>query len=405
MSSASENTMVAIEKGEDMKKRKWFLTFMLIVVLTIGLAGCGGDSEVTTPPEEATTASQPEPSATTVPPPTAAPTATPESEPTDTAELQPSPEEAELNLDELGPTEELSSYRSRMRLSTTGTGDEGETGGVMDILVEYTREPLAQHVVISGEGLGQTAETGSMEMYQVEDTTYLKLGEQWISTPATDDVLDQTGMIAPEDMLDDTCGWRRAGRSDYNGVAAEHWTLSEEDMKACMAGQAFTELGNITAASGELYIAEENNYIAYMQLVFEGTNLGLGTGSEGETVEEGRLEFTYEMTDVNMPFTIELPEEAVASSELPEDIPVPEDAEELSFMFGMMTFNSASSSAEVAEYYQAQMPQNGWSESSVTEMSGMYMLDYTKDSRKVSLIISTDDDTDMTSVLITLQED
>ncbi|MCL7454763.1 MAG: hypothetical protein M8467_17130, partial [Anaerolineae bacterium] len=78
---------------------------------------------------------------------------------------------------------------------------------------------------------------------------------------------------------------------------------------------------------------------------------------------------------------------------------------ELSFMFGMMTFNSASSSAELAEYYKAQMPQNGWSESSVTEVSGMYMLDYTKDGRKVSLIISTDDDTDMTSVLISMQED
>ena len=387
-----------------MRNKKWILTLMLLAALAVALAACGDDSGVATQPEEPA-ATQPEAVAATEAPPTAAPTDTAEPEPTDTADVQPSAGERELELDEVGLPEDLSSYRARMRLSTAGTSAEGETGGVLEFLVEYTREPPAQHIVISGEGFDQTGDVGSMEMYQVGDTTYVNLGDQWLSMPATDDVLAEAGMIDPEDMLEDTCGWRDAGRSEYNGISAQYWTLTEGDLKACMTGEALTGMGEISDASGELYVAEEGNYIVYMELTLEGSDLALGTGSEEETVDQGRVDFTYEMTDVNVPITIELPEEASSSGELPEDIPVPEDAEEVSFMFGMISFDSPSSPADLADYYQAQMPQNGWSESSVNEMSGMYMLEYTKDGRTASLIINTgDSETDGSSVLITIEE-
>jgi hypothetical protein len=389
-----------------MKKQKWVLTLMLLAALAIILVACGDDSGVATQPEQETAASQPEPAATAEASPTPAPTDTTEPEPTDTPELEPSAAESGLDLDDVGMPDDLSSYRSRMRLSTTGTGAEGETGGVLEFLVEYTREPLAQHIVISGEGFDQTDEVGSMEMYQVEGTSYVKLGDQWMSMPATEDVLDDAGMIDPEDMLQGTCGWQHAGSTDYNGIAVQYWTLSEDDLRACIADQELTEMGEITDASGKVYVAEEGNYIVYMELAFEGSNLAMGTGSGEEMVDQGRIEFTYEMTDVNAPITIELPEEASASSDLPEDIPVPEDAEEVSFMFGMINFDSASSPADVADFYQAQMPQNGWSESSVNEMSGMYMLEYTKDGRTASLIINAGEgETGGSSVVITVQED
>jgi hypothetical protein len=309
-------------------------------------------------------------------------------------------------LDNVAKPDDLSSYRSRMRLSTAGTGAEGETGGAIEFLLEYTREPLAQHIVISGEGFDQTGDVGTMEMYQVEDTAYINLGDQWMSMPATESVLGEAGMIDPEDMLDNTCGWRDAGTSEYSGIGARYWTLSEDDLKACMQGEEFTDMGEITDASGELYVAEEGNYIVYMELTLEGSNLIMGTGSGEEAVDQGRIDFTYEMTDVNVPITIELPAEASGSGQLPEDIPVPDGAEEVSFMFGMITFNSASTPAEVADFYQAQMPLNGWSESSVSEVSGMYMLEYTKDGRTASLIINEgDSDTGGSSVMITVAEE
>lgn len=389
-----------------MGNKRWILILTLLAALVLTLASCGDDSDVATQPEEEAAATQPESAATQEAPPTTAPTATAEPEPTDTPESEPPTEGGELDLDNVGMPDDLSSYRSQMRLSSTGTGAEGEAGGVVEFLIEYTREPLAQHVVISGEGFDQAGDVGTMEMYQIGDTAYLNLGDQWMSMPATESVLGEAGMIDPEDMLDDTCGWQDAGRSEYNGISARYWTLSEDDLKACMVGEAFTDMGEITSASGELYVAEEGNYIVYMELTLEGSNLVMGMGSGEEAVEQGRIDFTYEMTDVNEPITIELPEEASSSSQLPEDIPVPEGAEEVSFMFGMITFNSASNPAEVADYYQTQMPLNGWAEASVSEVSGMYMLEYTKDGRTASVIINEgDSEAGGSSVMITVQEE
>lgn len=397
-----------------MKKGKWILVLLLLVALAVGLAACGGDSEEATQPtepagaseqEESSSAPQQEPAAPTEAPPTAASTDTAEPGPIDSPEPEVLPEDVELDLDAVGLPEDLFSYRSKMRLLITGTDTEEEAGEAMEILVEFTRQPLTQHIVMSGEGTEQADEAGDMEMYRVEDTIYMKLGEGWISTPSDDDVLDETGFLDPEDMLGDTCGWKHEGRSSYNSVDSEHWKLSWEDLKSCMVGEEWTDIGEITDASGELYVAREGNYIAYMELMLEGQNLAMSTGGEEGAVKEGRMEFTYEMSDVNTPMTIEVPEEALASSKLPEDIPVPEGAEEVSFMFGMLTFNSASSPTEVADFYKAQMPENGWTESGVTELGDMYMLEYTQDGRSASLIISTDTDTGKTTVLITVPED
>jgi hypothetical protein len=111
-----------------------------------------------------------------------------------------------------------------------------------------------------------------------------------------------------------------------------------------------------------------------------------------------------EMMDVNVPFTITLPEEAVSGSGVPEDIPVPEDAEEISSLMGFITFQSASSPEELTEFYQTEMPNNGWAEVSVDEMAGMFILEFEKDGRNASLMITPDTDTGKTSVLITVEE-
>ncbi|MGC9334193.1 MAG: hypothetical protein ACP5JJ_08610 [Anaerolineae bacterium] len=396
-----------------MKKGKWILVLLLIAALAVGLAACGGDSEEAiqstegagaSEKEESSSSSQQEPATPTEAPPATAPTDTPEPEPTDSPEPEPLPEDVELDLGSVGLPEDLFSYRSRMRMIITDTDAEAEEGA-LEVLVEFVREPLTQHVVISGGDSDPAGEAGGMEMYRVEDTIYMKLGEGWISTPSDDDILDESGFLDPEDMLGDTCGWKHKGKSDYNGIDAEHWTLRWEDLRDCMVGEEWTDFGNITDASGELYVARGGNYIAYMELILEGQNLDMAMGGEEGTMKQGRMEFTYEMSDVNTPMTIEVPEEALASSKLPEDIPIPEGAEEVSFMFGMLTFNSASSPTEVADFYKAQMPEHGWSESNVSELGDMYMLEYTKDGRSASLIISTDTDTGKTSVLITVPED
>jgi len=50
------------------------------------------------------------------------------------------------------------------------------------------------------------------------------------------------------------------------------------------------------------------------------------------------------------------------------------------------------------------MPANGWTEVSAEDLSGMFMLEYSKDGRTVNLTINADDDSGMTSVLIVIEE-
>lgn len=387
-----------------MKNPRWIAILILLASLTLGLVACGGEAEPTAAPvAEAATATPLPPTDAPAPTDTTPPTDTPP--PVDTPTSEPDETTGELSLDEVGIPSDLSSYRATMTISISGTQAGEPIDETLSFLIEYTSDPLAQHTVMTGLGMGDSEGMDSIEVYQVEGMDYLNLGDRWLAMPSTEDSLDTTGLIEPEDVLDDTCGWKDQGQTEYNGVRVRHWTASKEDMEACMTAEQMADVGDITSASGDLYIAEEGNYVVHMNLVFEGKNLEAALGSEDEGLDEGRMEVTFDMTDVNEPIVIEVPEEALASSSLPEDIPVPEDAEEVTNAFGMITFNSPSTAAEVAEFYQTQMPQNGWTEVSVSELSGMFMLEYSKDGRTASLMIDTDEDTQMTSVFITVEEE
>jgi hypothetical protein len=248
-------------------------------------------------------------------------------------------------------------------------------------------------------------EFGNIEMYIVEDTMYMRLGEEWMSMPAEGDPLSEIGMLSSDELLEDTCGWRRLEDTEVNGIRVQHWTFDEQDFKACATALQLEELGELSEARGDLYIAVEENYLVRLEMVLEGTNLTSVLEEEG-TLDQARIEIAMDLSDINVPFTIELPEEATASGGgLPEDIPLTDDAQEMTSMLGFITFMSPSTPEEVAEFYKVEMANNGWSEVSADEMAGMFVLEYTKDGRTASLMISEDSETDKTSVLITVVEE
>jgi hypothetical protein len=393
-----------------MKGAKWTLTLVLLASLVLGsLVACGGDTESDTPSEpEPTKVSEAEPTKEPESTNTPVPTDTPEptTAPTDTAEPEPVGD-LELDATTLSAPTDLTSYRSKMRIVIQGTTDGQETEESLEFTIEYTSEPPAQHIVVSGVGFEGTEELDSFEMYQVEDTMYLKMGEEWMSFPSEPDEALTEGLVTPGTLLEETCGWKKEGDTEIAGIKVHHWTISKEDMEACMPSEELTEMGDLTDAGGDLYVAVDGNYIVQMDLFFEGKNLDLGLETTEDTVDTGtgRMDIHFEMTDVNVPFTIELPEEALASGGTPDDIPIPTDAEEVNSMFSMITFLSPSTPQEVSDFYKAEMPNNGWTEVSVEELGGMFMLEYSKENRTASLLINTDDETDKTSVLITIEEE
>jgi hypothetical protein len=385
-----------------MKALKSIMAAVLLAGLLLSaLAGCGGSTESTAPTQAASTqAVQAAPTQVAEVPPTLAPK--PTVAPADTP-VSGSTDDTGLDTSALAASSNLSSYRSKMSFITTGTKDGQDVQESMEFTTEYTSDPLIEHIVLSGTNVDSTMPEG-IETYTTADTMYMKMGDQWMSVPATEDNQIGTSLVTPEDMLQTTCGWKKQQDSELNGIPVEHYTATKADIMNCSGMGLLVATSDLTDAGGDLYVAKEGNYIAQMDFFYEGTNLDLNLGTGDEAVQQGRLDIHIEMSDVNQPFTIQIPEEALSAGALPEDIPVPDDATEVSNMMGMISFKSASTPAQVADYYRTEMPNNGWTQSSDNDMGGTIMLEYAKDTQTASIMITTDDNTNATSVIISTSE-
>ena len=392
-----------------MKNQRWLLFVILLASLALLLVACGGRDDTGTAPKAAeavqTATDTPLPPTET---PTPLPTDTPLPPPTQAPAEPSEPAEESGDLDALARPTDLDSFRSSMTLSWQGTMTDGtEVAQSMTILVEYVREPLAEHVTMSGDFPGMEdmgIESGqALEMYVVEGTMYMNLFGSWLQVPAEEGGLDVDEMAfsATEDMLGDLEKANYEGQTTYNGVKVKHYTFDQKSFEL----DDLPDGMEIDEASGNIYVAVEGDYVVHMDMTLSGDNVEVPSG-QGETLQNGSLTVTMDLTDINQPITIELPPEALESGKPPEDIPVPENAEDLQAlgMMGMLTYQSASTPEELVDFYKAEMPKNGWTEVSADVMTGMANLEYNKEDRTATIMITPDSDTGKTAVMITTGE-
>lgn len=400
-----------------MKPLKLALFAVLLAFLTMGLAACGDASEQAPATEAAnasaaaTNTSVPNPTDTPLPPPSATPQpeATEVLEPTESSPPSIEPSDTQgLDLGGLQQPSDLDSFRSNLTISWQGTYTDGtEVSESMMVDVEFVREPPAQHVSISGdfpgmEDLGME-EGQALEMYVAEGMMYMNLFGSWLQAPAEEGGLDADEMafVATEEMLKGLQDAEFQGTTTYNGIEADHYTFTETSFSP----DDMPEGMDVEEASGNIYIAQDGNYVVHMDVTMSGANIELPTGEAGQVLQAGTMEVIVDLTDINEPITIQVPEEAQASGQPPDDIPLPDNAEDvqvLDFM-GMITFYTESTSQEVAEFYQAEMPNYGWSEETVEQMGDTFSLEFVKSIQTAAFLISLDTETNQTSVLITVE--
>jgi hypothetical protein len=104
-------------------------------------------------------------------------------------------------------------------------------------------------------------------------------------------------------------------------------------------------------STGEIWVASDGGFVAKYVLTTEGNSDYFGEEMEGT------LTWNYELTDVNKPVTITLPDDCPAGM---VDAPLLPDATNVLNMPSLLAYDTASSPTEAAAFYQEQLPTLGW---------------------------------------------
>ncbi len=337
------------------KQYVWVLGGLLLLVsLACSLGGVGGGTAQ--PPEGVAT-----------------------EEPTEVSTESPATEEAEPEIapDALAG---LESYRARITWEWTPEGEETE---VFVVEQEETRNPPAKRYVISQDG-------ETTEWVQIEDTAWICFSGSCVQTQENpEDLASEFGQGLGVDP-----GVYFGGEKDYvgdetiNGINTRHYVLHLSPTEALALVES-----DVTELRSEAWVADEPDLPTFLvRFLIE------WKGVRDEHPGEGR--YLYEVYDVNQPITIEPPESAPAG--LPEDVPTYPNAQDIVMMAGMFSFSTPDEVSVVADFYETQLPEMGWTQTESSDLGGMVMQTWMKDGRTLSLMISSEDEG--TSVMITLEE-
>jgi hypothetical protein len=310
-----------------------------------------------------------------------------------------------FHIDE-GALDELDSYRSKMTM--TFTSADGSTDGNMDILQEATTDPVAQHVLMrmtgtfpGAEDMAEMAagEAFEVEVIIIEDQQWLNFGGMWLSMDANSaDAVDPNSFAGINESFIDPADLNQLGEEDdvefvgkekMNGIQTRHY-YAEYDSLIGKLG-----IGDQDIESGEVdvWVADEADlpeFIVRMEFEMVGK---LDFDESGGM--DGSMAFVMEVIDINQPFTIEVPAEALESG-MPEDIPEYPNAIESNVLGGMIAITTEDDEDTVNEFYNSALEEAGWTLGETSILGSSWI----KDGRALTLMVTYDADAAITNIII-----
>ncbi|MGZ4723429.1 MAG: hypothetical protein ACXV8L_04360 [Ilumatobacteraceae bacterium] len=264
----------------------------------------------------------------------------------------------------------LSSYTATLTLSFEGTrGGQPSTWSKTYAMLANSA-PAARQLTIQKSGDG--ADPAQVFMAEANGAGYEKTAEDACTATviAPDATLAQR--FEPAGLLAGVVGADAAGNEAINGVSSDHYTFDEH---------ALGQSGRATA-TGEMWVASDGGYIVKYVLKTKGD-----ANYFGEDIE-GTLSWDYELTDIGQPVTITLPDDC-----LPGMLNVPQlpDASNVTNVPGLLTYQTATSLADIAAFYQAQMTPLGWTPGNDPTYTDTSMIeDFTQGTATLTVTASTD---------------
>ncbi len=413
-------------------KRKSLFLILLALLLVFTLAACGGGDKATETAEKApaattemaTQAPATQPEATKAE--EAQPTAAPEKEATSAPQEEPTATPEEKPISEVNRIEDVvNSYHSEGEFTyqvTVTPADDSE-----DISVDMTFESdwvkadntYGYNMATTVSGLGMPTSNdnndtanATYQLISIDDTTYIKMGDQWISAPrdqAGDE--SQTFSINIDEFASNLEDLDKVGTETVNGIKATHYTYKDESVYDSMLGDILSSLkkeneniddydkGNVVTQS-DIWIANDGKYPVKAETTVEAT-FKSKVSDKQISVKAHTL---VEISNINGDITIEPPADAPKPGEVsvpgfePGTFPIPDQTTVDGSMAGMTTMTSQLSVDEVTAFYDEQLTSMGW-----TKTEGI-MPTWTKDGNSFTLMITPGDNNTTSIVILPAQQ-
>ncbi len=292
------------------------------------------------------------------------------------------PGAGDLDYGFLATLETLSSYRLQSLISFQEEGKEADT---LQTTLARVREPLAQHLVITGSGAGKIeGMTGQgLEIIRIGGDSYVRFGDEWVIMQIPDSGLIPSSLAtySPENIFGGSRG-RYVGEEIVNGVATRHYRY---DRAALLASNLFA---NLTEASGDVWVSVTHNVPvrAVAQLA----------GKNNETGRVVKVTLRTDLTDINAPIVI-APPAGVEKPDGVDDVPIFPGATDQIAMMGMTSYKVAADADRVTAFYQTEMARLGW-ESVPADKEGF--LAFAKGNRRVQVMIAQQQDRTAVAIIV-----
>jgi hypothetical protein len=275
---------------------------------------------------------------------------------------------------------ELPSYQAVLTLTFEGTRDGQLQRWSKTYTILATKDPQARQLTIE-----KTVDSSNLDpvvLAEMNGTAYERRGENACSATPLQAENSLGERLEPASFLTYVIGAEEAGSETVNGVAAHHYTFDQRAL-----GEE-----SITESTGEIWVASQGNYIVKYLLTRKGK-----ADYFGEEIE-GTLTLDYQLADPTQPVTIQLPEDCPPGL---VDAPLLPNAANVEKMPGTLTYDTSTSLAEVAAFYQEQLLSLGWTlegEPSITESAAF--LNYKNDSQSMVIFLTVSENTTTVHILL-----
>lgn len=297
-----------------------------------------------------------------------------------------------LDLDAQGAFSELpGNYTVAMDYRFTGTQADGSpvvSSWRLDGVGQA--DPPASRYTFSGEGAASINGSAIFEVTYIGDQSYFYTSEIGCVNMTVEDT------ASPFDSMVDTGGMltsqvqRVLPDETINGVLSQHYAITADNIDpsdpSAMSITDFT--------GGDMYVAASGGYLVRLVLEGRGTSNLL---TSDETLE-GDIFYQLDFTPAVSVGEITPPEGCAGATE--SEFPVMADASNQSSFQGFLSYQSASDLQAVVDFYKAEMGALGWSLIDENMMANIGMLRFNMGDRTVSVVITFDAGSSLSSVIV-----